>query len=97
MSRVDVWRMIRRRANDAGLSADICCHTFLATGITAYLKNRGPPRKCAADGGARKPPYDQLYDQTGDEIMLDEVERITISFAREAIMSGFFVAMGDLL
>ena len=41
MSRVDVWRMIRRRANDAGISADICCHTFRATGITAYLDNGG--------------------------------------------------------
>jgi hypothetical protein len=43
--------MIRRRARDAGLSADICCHTFRTT---------------------------QLYDRTGDEITLDEVERIAI-------------------
>ena len=41
MTRVDVWLMIRRRSNDAGLSADICCHTFRATGITAYLENGG--------------------------------------------------------
>jgi integrase len=31
MNRVDVYRMIRRRARDA----DICCHTFRATEITA--------------------------------------------------------------
>jgi integrase len=41
MDRVDVYRMIRRRAKDAGLDADICCHTFRATGITAYLENGG--------------------------------------------------------
>jgi integrase len=41
MDRVDVYRMIRRRARDAGLNADICCHTFRATGITAYLENGG--------------------------------------------------------
>ena len=41
MTRVDVERMIRRRSNDAGLSPDVCCHTFRATGITAYLENGG--------------------------------------------------------
>ena len=34
MHRLDVYRMIRRRARDAGLDAEICCHTFRATGIT---------------------------------------------------------------
>jgi integrase/recombinase XerD len=41
MNRVDVYRMILRRARDAGLDADVCCHTFRATGITAYLENGG--------------------------------------------------------
>ena len=29
------------RARDAWLDADICCHTFRATGTAAYLKNGG--------------------------------------------------------
>ncbi len=37
----DVWRMIRRRALAVGIKAEIGCHTFCATGITAYLKNGG--------------------------------------------------------
>jgi len=37
----DVWRMIRRRALAAGIKTEIGCHTFRATGITAYLKNGG--------------------------------------------------------
>jgi integrase/recombinase XerD len=41
MHRVDAWRMIRRLARDAGLDAEICCHTFRATGITADLDNSG--------------------------------------------------------
>ena len=41
MSRVDVFRMIRRRAKDAAISTAVCCHTFRATGITAYLENGG--------------------------------------------------------
>jgi DMSO/TMAO reductase YedYZ heme-binding membrane subunit len=37
VTRTDVFRMVKRRAKDAGLSATTCCHTFRATGITAYL------------------------------------------------------------
>ncbi len=33
--------MIKRRAKKIGLSDKICCHTFRATGITAYLENGG--------------------------------------------------------
>jgi integrase len=41
MDRVAVYRMIRRRAKAAGLEVAACCHTFRATGITAYLDNGG--------------------------------------------------------
>jgi integrase/recombinase XerD len=41
MHRIDAWRMIRGRCVAAGFNADICCHTFRATGITAYLDNNG--------------------------------------------------------
>jgi integrase len=40
-SQPDAWRMIRRRAATAGIAAPIGCHTFRATGITAYLANGG--------------------------------------------------------
>lgn len=41
MSRNDALRMVKRRAAKAGLPASISCHTFRATGITAYLENGG--------------------------------------------------------
>ena len=41
MTQPDAWRMIRRRAAAAGIAAPIGCHTFRATGITAYLANGG--------------------------------------------------------
>ena len=78
MDRVDVWRMIRRRARDAGLDAEICCHTFRATGITAYLANGGTLRKRQPMAAHESPRTTKLYDRTGDEITLDEVERIVI-------------------
>ncbi|MEP3480862.1 MAG: tyrosine-type recombinase/integrase [Fuerstiella sp.] len=45
MHRTDALRMIKRRAKAAGLPADLCCHTFRATGITAYLSNGGTLEK----------------------------------------------------
>jgi integrase len=41
MGQPDAWRMIRRRAAAAGIAEAIGCHTFRATGITAYLANGG--------------------------------------------------------
>jgi len=74
----DVWRMIRRRAAEAGIETEIGCHTFRATGITAYLKNGGRleiAQQMAAHESARTTG---LYDRRSDEVSLDEVERIGI-------------------
>ena len=74
----DVWRMIRRRAAAAGIRTEIGCHTFRATGITAYLKNGGRleiAQQMAAHESARTTG---LYDRRSDEVSLDEVERIGI-------------------
>jgi site-specific recombinase XerD len=78
MHRVDVWRMIRRRAEKAGIDADMCCHTFRATGLTNFLANGGTLENAQAMADHASPRTTQLYDRTGDEITLDEVERISI-------------------
>jgi site-specific recombinase XerD len=78
MLQSDVWRMIRRRALAAGIRTEIGCHTFRATGITAYLKNGGRlevAQQMAAHESARTTG---LYDRRSDEVSLDEVERIGI-------------------
>jgi integrase len=41
MVQSNAWHMIRKRAAAAGIAAEIGCHTFRATGITAYLLNGG--------------------------------------------------------
>jgi hypothetical protein len=38
MHRVDAWCLVQRRAADLGARVRIGCHTFRATGITAYLE-----------------------------------------------------------
>ena len=49
MNRIDVFEMIKRRARDSGLPPNICCHTFRATGITAYLENGGTLKRVAGN------------------------------------------------
>ena len=78
MTRSDVLRMIKRRAEDAELPANICCHTFRATGITAYLENGGTIENAQAIAAHESPRTTKLYDRTTDAITLDEVERIVI-------------------
>jgi integrase/recombinase XerD len=78
MSRIDVYRMIRRRARHAGIEEQVSCHTWRATGITAYLGNGGTIENAAAIANHESPRTTKLYDRTGDEITLDEVERIAI-------------------
>ena len=78
MSRVDAWRMVQRRAAESGLKFRIGCHTFRATGITAYLEAGGTLENAQAMAAHESPRTTKLYDRTGDEITLDEVERIAI-------------------
>ncbi len=74
----DALRMIKRRAEEAKLSPDVCCHTFRATGITAYLENGGTIEKAQQIAAHESPKTTKLYDRTSDAISLDEIERISI-------------------
>jgi len=78
MNRVDAYRMIRRRTAEAGLKGKLGCHVFRATGITAYLEAGGSLENAQAMAAHESPRTTKLYDRTGDEITLDEVERIRI-------------------
>ena len=76
MIRSDVLYMIKRRAKGAALPYSTCCHTFRATGITAYLQNGGTLEHAQQIAAHQSPRTTKLYDRTKDEISLDEVERI---------------------
>jgi integrase len=78
LTRNDALRMVKRRGRDAGLPSSVCCHTFRATGITAYLLNGGTIENAQAIAAHESLQTTKLYDRTGDEITLDEVERIQI-------------------
>ena len=72
LTRRVVLAMIKRRAAAAGLPPSTCCHTFRATGITAYLSNEGTQYAQHIAGHASP--------KTGraDTMTVDEIERIVI-------------------
>jgi len=74
----DAYRMIQRRATAAGIETKIGNHTFRATGITAYLKNKGTLEHAQTIANHASPRTTKLYDRRSDEISLDEVEKISI-------------------
>jgi integrase len=78
MAQTDAWRMIRRRAKAAGIEAPIGCHTFRATGITAYLENCGTLEHAQAMAAHESPRTTKLYDRTRERLTLDEIERIRL-------------------
>ena len=70
MTRFDVFRMIKRRVRHAELGGAANCHTFRATGITAYLLNGGTIEGAQAIAAHESPRTTKLYDRTSDEITL---------------------------
>jgi integrase len=77
MSQSDAWLMIRRAAA-AGITAEIGCHTFRATGITAYLANGGVLEHAQEMAAHESPRTTKLYDRTKERLTQDEVERIRL-------------------
>ena len=77
MSRVDVFRMIKRRVKTVGLG-EANCHTFRATGITAYLLNGGTLERAQAIAAHESPRTTKLYDRTADEVTIADIEKIGI-------------------
>jgi hypothetical protein len=61
-------------------SCDDPCHTFRATGITAYLANGGALEHAQEMAAQESPRTTKLYDRnrTKERLTQDEVERILL-------------------
>jgi integrase/recombinase XerD len=70
--------MNKHRAKEADLSSEVCCRTFRATGITAYLSGGGTVENAQAIAAHESPRTTKLYDRSNDQITLDEIEYIAI-------------------
>ena len=78
LHRNDVARLISRRSQTVGISAEITPHSFRATGITLYLENGGTLEHAQAIAAHESPRTTKLYDRTSDQLSLDEIERIML-------------------
>jgi site-specific recombinase XerD len=79
MSRTSVLRMVKTRAEDAGLDPSrVCCHTFRGTGITAYLENGGKLEVAQHIAGHADASTTKLYDRRKELVSKEEVEKIGI-------------------
>ena len=78
MGQPDVYRMIGRRAEAAGVATRIGCHSWRARGITAYLENGGLLEHAQRMAGHASARTTKLYDRRGEQVSLDQVERIVL-------------------
>ncbi len=76
MDQSTAWLMIRRRAGASGIHAQIGNHTFLTTGITAYLENGGPLEHAQTVAAHERPRTPKLYHRTRDRLTQTEVSRL---------------------
>ena len=76
LGRRNALDMVKRRAKDAGVSPEICCHTFRGTGITNYLENGGSRDTAQELAGHEDVRTTALYDRRASSVSLDEIERM---------------------
>jgi integrase len=62
----------------AVLSDKISCHSFRASGITAYLENGGSLEHAQTIAAHESPRTTKLYDRRSEKLAAEEIERIKI-------------------
>ena len=62
--------------DEADLSADTCCHTFRATGITTYLLGGGDIETAARIANHELTSTTKLYDRRNQKLTEGEIEKI---------------------
>lgn len=79
MTQAMAWEMLQRRAKAAGIVTHVTCHTFRATGITAYLTHGGTLERAAAIAGHASMQTTKLYDRRSDHVTTDEIDKIVFA------------------
>jgi site-specific recombinase XerD len=78
MTQPDAYRVLRRRAKQAGIETRIGNHSMRATGITDYLKSNGTLEYAQQMANHSSPRTTKLYDRREDDASLDEYEKVGI-------------------
>jgi integrase/recombinase XerD len=78
LTQPDAYRMIQRRAKRVGIQTKVGNHSLRATGITDYLRNQGTLEHAQQMANHSSLRTTKLYDRRGDELSLDEYEKVGI-------------------
>jgi hypothetical protein len=62
---INAWKMVRRRAKAAGITTEVCNHTFRGTGIMASLENDGTLERRASGTPCLHPHHAALRPARG--------------------------------
>ncbi len=77
MTQQDGYRMIGRRARQAGIKTRIGNHSMRATGITDYLKSDGTLERAQTMAAHSSPRTTKLYDRRSDRVK--PFENVTVA------------------
>jgi integrase len=61
----------------------VCCHSFRATGVTEYMNSGGTIEIAQKIAGHTSPSTTRIYDRSGDQLTLEEIERVQIGKKQE--------------
>ena len=78
LQRREALAVVKRRAIAAGVTTEACNHTFRASGITNFLRHGGSRDNAQRIAAHEDVRTTALYDRRGDNISLDEIERIRL-------------------
>ena len=76
LHRTEALMMVKRRAKQAGLSAEICSHTARASGITNFILNGGSLEDAQRIAGHASAKTTKGYDHSDKALSQTEIERI---------------------
>jgi site-specific recombinase XerD len=76
LSRIDAYRIVRKRAAAAGIQAKLGCHSLRAAGIAAFFAHGGSLAAAQAIAHHASSRSTLAYDRSQPEITLAEIQRI---------------------
>jgi integrase len=83
LDRRSVLKLVEKRARTSGILKRVCCHSFRATGVTEYMNSGGTIEIAQRIAGHTSPSTTRIYDRSGDQLTLQEIERVQIGKKQE--------------
>ena len=83
LDRRSILKLVEKRARTSGILKRVCCHSFRATGVTEYMNSGGTIEIAQRIAGHTSPSTTRIYDRSGDQLALQEIERVQIGKKQE--------------